>query len=139
MALVLARYTEHALSLYFTLTSILSAGLFGLFFLAFFSTRANRRGVWAGIIACLVFTAYATLTQGKEAFLDLGEFNFKLPGVMIGVIGHLVLMIVGYAASLCFPTDPAEGSDLTLWGWLQRKKSSPSPTGVQPAPASPSP
>ena len=135
MALVLARYTENALSLYFTFTSILSAGLFGLFFLSFFSTRANRRGVWAGIIACLAFTAYATLTQGKNAFLDLGQFNFSLPGVMIGVIGHLVLMVVGYAASLCFPTDPAEGSDLTVWGWLEKKRASRLRTGGQPTPA----
>ncbi len=135
MALLLARYTENALSLYFTFTSILSAGLFGLFFLAFFSTRANRRGVWAGIIACLTFTAYATLTQGKSAFLDLGQFSFKLPGVMIGVVGHLVLMVVGYAASLCFPTDPAEGSHLTLWGWLEKKRASRLRTGGQPTPA----
>jgi len=48
--------------------------------LAFFSTRANARGVWAGIIACLLFTAYATLTQGKEQLLDLAASIFKLPG-----------------------------------------------------------
>ena len=122
LALVLARYTENALSLYFTFTSILSAGLFGLFFLAFFSARANALGVWAGIIACLLFTAYATLTQGKEQLLDLGRFNFKLPGVMIGVVGHLVLMVVGYAASRCFPASGVGGRELTVWGWLERRR-----------------
>lgn len=139
MALVLARYTENALSLYFTFTSILSGGLFGLFFLAFLSTRANTRGVWAGIVACLVFTAYATLTQGKERFLDLGQLNFKLPGVMIGVIGHLVLMGVGYTASLCFPTDPASGRDLTLWGWLEKRRAPRLETGACATPVSPRP
>jgi SSS family solute:Na+ symporter len=122
MALVLARYTENALSLYFALTAILSGGLFGLFFLAFLSTRANKRGVWAGIAACVIFTAYATLTQGKTRFLDLGQFNFGLPTVMVGVIGHVLLIIVGYGASLCMSGSPAPGADLTLWGWLEKQK-----------------
>jgi solute:Na+ symporter, SSS family len=119
MALVLARYTENALSLYFAFTAILSGGLFGLFFLAFLSTRASARGVWFGIVACVLFTAYATLTQGKNRFLDLGSLNFALPSVMIGVIGHLTLIVVGYAASLCWPSRQGTGSDLTLWGWLE--------------------
>lgn len=122
IALVLARYTENALSLYFTFTAILSGGLFGLFFLAFFSTRTNTRGVWAGIVASVLFTAYATLTQGKEQLLDLGRFNFKLPAVMIGVIGHLVLIVVGYVASWNFRIDQAAGNELTLWGWLEQRK-----------------
>ncbi|HUJ11920.1 MAG TPA: sodium:solute symporter [Verrucomicrobiae bacterium] len=128
IALVLARYTEHALSLYFTFTAILSGGLFGLFFLAFFSTRANTRGIWAGIIASVLFTAYATLTQGKEQLLNLGRLNFHMPGVMIGVVGHLVLIVVGYVASLLLQTDRA-ASELTLWGWLKRKNAAP---GMQP-------
>jgi SSS family solute:Na+ symporter len=133
MALILAAYTENALSLYFTFTSILSGGLFGLFFLAFFCPRANPRGVWTGIIACLCFTGYATLTQGKDKLLDLGTLNFQLPGVMIGVIGHLVLIIIGYLVSLCFPPPPT-GRELTLWGWLDLKKA-PQPAPTEPAPA----
>ncbi len=130
MALVLARYTENALSLYFALTAILSGGLFGLFFLAFLSTRANTRGVWVGIIACVIFTAYATLTQGKSRFLDLGPINFALPGVMIGVIGHLVLILVGYAASLCWQSREPTGRELTFWGWLEARGSK-QPTGTE--------
>jgi SSS family solute:Na+ symporter len=121
-ALVLARYTEHVLSLYFTFTAILSGGLFGLFFLAFFSTRANTHGVWVGIIASVLFTAYATVTQGRERLLDLGRFNFTLPGVMIGVLAHIILIVVGYVASCGFQTDPAAGRDLTLWAWLEERK-----------------
>jgi SSS family solute:Na+ symporter len=124
VALLLARYTEHALSLYFTFTSILSGGLFGLFFLAFFSTKANTRGVWAGIVACLLFTAYATLTAGDGSVMDLGRFNFKLPAVMIGVIGHVVLIVVGYSASLGFGNGRAAAHELTFWGWLEQKRRS---------------
>jgi len=130
IALVLARYTEHALSLYFTVTAILSGGLFGLFFLAFFSRRANPRGVWTGIIACVLFTTYAVLTSGLASgftwgghrVLDLGWFNFPWQGVMIGVVGHLVLVVVGYAASLCFPSGAEVAAELTAWGWLERRR-----------------
>ena len=121
IAMVLARYTEHALSLYFTFTAILSGGLFGLFVLAFFSTRANPRGVWIGIIASVLFTAYATVTHGQGRFVDLGQLNFKLPGVMIGVLAHLVVIVVGYVASLAFRTHRAAASELTLWGWLEQR------------------
>lgn len=121
IAIVLACYAGHALSLYFTATAILSGGLFGLFFLAFFSTRANARGVWAGIIACLVFTGWATFTEGKDQWFDLGRYNFPLPGVMIGVIGHFVLLVVGYLASFLFPPPEPALRELTLWGWLERQ------------------
>jgi SSS family solute:Na+ symporter len=122
IAMVLARYTEHALSLYFTFTAILSGGLFGLFFLAFFSRRANLRGVSAGITACILFTAYATLTSGGNRILDLGRFNFPWQGVMIGVVGHLVLIVVGYAASLIFSTDTEVARELTIWGWREGRR-----------------
>ncbi|MDE3067141.1 MAG: sodium:solute symporter [Verrucomicrobiota bacterium] len=122
IAMVLDRYAGHALSLYFTATAIFSGGLFGLFFLAFFSTRTNTRGVWAGILACILFTAYATLTEGTSPLLDLGRFNFKLPGVMIGVIGNLVLIGVGYGASRCLGPGWAGARELTWWDWRERQR-----------------
>jgi SSS family solute:Na+ symporter len=122
IAMVLARYTEHALSLYFTFTAVLSGGLFGLFVLAFFSRRANLRGVWTGIIACILFTAYATLTSSGDRILDLGWFNFPWQGVMIGVVGHLVLITVGYVASLGLSASTEVSSELTVWGWLERRR-----------------
>ena len=39
---------------------------------------------------------------------------------MIGVIAHIVLLAVGYCASLCFAAEPGSRA-LTLWGWLERK------------------
>jgi solute:Na+ symporter, SSS family len=120
IAMVLARYAGHALSLYFTATAILSGGLFGLFFLAFFSTRANASGAWAGIIACLLFTGWATLTNGKDHLFDLGDYNFPLQGVLIGVVGHIVLLVVGYLASFFFPPPEPALRELTLWGWLDK-------------------
>ncbi len=121
VALLLARTSGAALSLYFTATSILAGGLFGVFGLAFLSTRAHTRGVWVGIGACILFTAYATLTAGKAPLLDLGAWNFTLNTVMIGVIGHLLVLGVGYAASLVLP-GPAGDRHFTVWGWLDQRK-----------------
>jgi SSS family solute:Na+ symporter len=127
IAIIIALAGERALSLYFTASSILTGGIAGLFLLAFLSTRANQGGVWAGIIACVLVTAWGTFTSGKEPLVDLGGANFKLPAIMIGVIGHVVLLVVGYFASFFFPAPPAQHRAMTLWGWLEKRKT-PIPT-----------
>jgi SSS family solute:Na+ symporter len=93
-----------------------------LFLLAFLSPRANKQGVWVGIIACLVFTTWATLTNGTKPTLDLGDYNFTLPAVMIGVVGHLVLLVTGYVASFCFAAPSTDVRAMTLWGWLEKRR-----------------
>src|SRR5262249_17007190 len=103
-------------------TSIIAAGLAGLFLLAFLSPRANRQGVYIGVLACLIFTTWATLTSGKDPTWNMGSFNFKLHPVMIGVLGHLVLFAVCYVASLFFAAPEKEFRAMTLWGWLENRK-----------------
>ncbi len=120
IAMLIAWKSERVLSLYYAVSSIISAGLAGIFLLAFLSRRANKQGVWIGIIANLVFTAWATLTSGKTKVIDLGGYNFPWAGVMIGVIGHVVVFVVGYAASWFFP--PGGRTDWTLWGWLAKRR-----------------
>lgn len=121
VALWLARTQGTALSLYFTATSVLAGGLFGVFALAFLSTRAHLRGLWVGIVACILFTAYATFTSGKSPVLDLGAWNFRLNGVLIGVIGHLLVVVIGYGASLVLP-GPRAPAGLTVWGWRAQRR-----------------
>lgn len=120
IAALIAWKGERVLSLYYAVSSIISGGLAGMFLLAFLSRRANRQGVWIGLIVNLLFTAWATLTSGKNRLLDLGEWNFPWAGVMIGVLGHLVVLAVGYAASFFFP--PGSQQDGTLWGWFQQRQ-----------------
>ena len=117
----IARKGDSALSLYYAATAIVSAGLAGMFLLAFLSRRANRQGLWCGLIAALIFTAWATLTGGKYRQLDLG-WNYTLPDVMIGVIAHVIVLTVGWLASFAFPAPGKEIYSLTLWGWLGRNK-----------------
>src|SRR6266576_1322505 len=89
--------------MWFSISAIASGGLAGLFLLAYFSTRANARGVYVGIVASVIFTAWATLTLGGDKrVLDLGRWNYPWHDLVIGAVAHVVLLTVGYVASLFF-------------------------------------
>src|SRR5690606_17538365 len=101
--------SESILGIIFTLYAIFSGGIVGIFLLGIFSSRANRQGVNIAIIACILFTAYAFLTSTEIEFrgeklmlLDLGAFNFTHNKLMLGVYSHVVVIVVGYVASLFF-------------------------------------
>src|SRR4051812_114383 len=123
VAVIIARESERVLSFWVTTSSIVGGGLAGLFLLAFLSPRANRQGAIVGIVACLIFTTLATLSAGKDRVLELGAFNFPWAPILIGVIAHLVLLIVGYFASLLFAKPENENRAMTIWGWLDRRRS----------------
>jgi SSS family solute:Na+ symporter len=137
-ALGLAHTRGPALSMWFSVSAIASGGLAGLFLLAFLTKRASRRGVWIGIAAALAFTAWATLTLHDKQVIDLGRWNFPWHDYMIGAIAHLVLLVVGYAASLAWP-DQAQSkvTGMTLWQWLRWKKNRPSGRAWMGAPGGP--
>jgi len=118
---IIAHKGENVLTLYYAAAAIVSAGLAGMFLLAFFTRRANRQGLWVGIIAALIFTGWATVSGSHFKLLDLG-WNYTWPDVMIGVIAHLIVLVVGYGASLLFPTDKAVKKEWTFWGWLEKRK-----------------
>src|SRR5580698_7194108 len=118
----IAHQGDSALTLYYAATAIVSAGLAGMFLLAFFSRRANRQGLWIGITVALIFTAWATLTGGKYKMLDL-RFNYLWPDVMIGVIAHVIVVVVGWSASWLFPADGNLNDEMTFWGWMEKRKS----------------
>jgi solute:Na+ symporter, SSS family len=127
-ALYLSAGEEGVLGIVFTLYAIFSGGIAGIFLLGLFSARANKQGVTIGIMACILFTAYAFLTStkigaGKEKYilLDLGEYNFKHNKLMLGVYSHFVVMIVGYVASLFFPK-PVLNKNLLYSGWRDARR-----------------
>lgn len=121
VALRLAHSHGGALSLYYTITAIVAGGLAGLFLLAFLVQRATREGAIAGIVASLIFTGWATVTQNGK-MLDLGQFNFTWHDYMIGAIGHVVLFVFGVAFSYLLPGTPL-APGLTLQGWRRREDS----------------
>ncbi|WP_163712527.1 sodium:solute symporter [Mangrovibacterium lignilyticum] len=120
--------SEGVLGIIFTLYSIFSGGIAGMFLLGIFSSRANKKGLYWGIGASVVFTAWALLTStpigtsGKESIiLDLGNFNYAHHKYMIGVYSHVVLIIFGYLGSLLYSSHEVDLS-LTWKGWKQMKK-----------------
>ena len=98
------------------------------FLLGLFSKRANSQGVRIAIIVCIIFTAYAFLTstkiglgENKILLLDMGKFNFTHDKLMLGVYSHLIVIIVGYFASLFFPK-PVIDKNLLYSGWREQVK-----------------
>lgn len=85
-----------------TIAAVISAGSLGLFLLGFLTRRATRTGCYAGIVACIVFSAWGLLTcGGEDRILDTG-INFTMNPILIGVFSHVVLFGVGYVVSLIF-------------------------------------
>jgi SSS family solute:Na+ symporter len=133
------------LKIIFELYAIFSGGIAGLFILAFFTRRANLKGVYVGLIACILFTAWGFLTgppldPGEQMWLNLNNLSNSLLGTstfgiaegqislnfphhryMLGVYSHIVLFIAGYIASLFFRHD-RDISGLTFYDWRKTHK-----------------
>ena len=105
-----------------TVASILSAGTLGLFFLGFLTRSATRTGCYAGIIACLIFTAWGILSEPTNPRrIDFG-FNFTMNPILIGVFGHFVLFGVGYLASLILGGYRPEDVDQLTFRWKTHRR-----------------
>ena len=125
---VFARNNDGILSTVFMLYAIFSGGIAGMLLLGLFVNRANRQGLNVGIIACVLFTAYALLTSTatgtghqRHLILDLGAYNFTHHRYMLGVYSHFVLFFVGWIASYFFPKKQVP-SHLTYYGYLEKKR-----------------
>ena len=115
---------EGVLGTLFGLYAIFSAGIVGIFLLGLFSRRANKQGLLIGIIVAVLFTAWAVLTKADKngtSMIDLGEWNFTHHKYMLGVYSHIIVLVVGYVASLFFRT-PLADKELTIYGYLEEKR-----------------
>ena len=117
---------ETVLSIVFSLYAIFSGGIAGLFMLGIFTKRANMKGLYFGIAASVLFTAWAMLTSsplglGDKPVLNLGNFNYTHHSYMLGVYSHLVLFGVAYLASYFFPSQYPP-KNLTIHGWLEKRR-----------------
>jgi len=120
--------SEGVLGIVFTLYAIFSGGIVGIFLLGILSARANRQGVNIAIVTCIIFTSYAFLTsteiglgENKSLLLDFGKYNFTHNKLMLGVYSHLIVIVVGYIASLFFPK-PDLDANLLFSGWKNDRK-----------------
>lgn len=123
--LYVASGSEGILGIVFGLYAIFSGGIAGIFLLGIFSKRANKKGLYIAIIACILFTAWATLTTTKindKPIINLGKFNFPHHTYMIGVYSHLIIIFIGYIASLFFKSENVD-ENITIYPWLKNLKS----------------
>lgn len=88
--------------------AIFSAGIVGIFLLGLFSRRANKQGLYIGLLACILFTAWGTLIHPINKY-------------MMGVYSHLIVLVVGYLASYLFKSNKAD-EELTYWGFKNKNK-----------------
>ena len=119
---------EGVLGVIFGLYAIFSAGIVGMFLLGLIVKRANTKGLYIGMIACVLFTAWGTLTttevntEGIPGVLwDLGQFNFPHHTYMLGVYSHIVLFVFGWLGSYFFKPQPV-AENLYIYEFLRRKK-----------------
>ncbi len=104
LGLVLSHMKGSALTMWFAVSAMVAGGLAGLFLLAYLSKRTNRHGVYAGMVACTLFTTWAVLTKGANPIVNLGNaWNFPWDELMIGACGHVVMFVVGYTVSWMNP------------------------------------
>jgi solute:Na+ symporter, SSS family len=122
VAWTLAHSAGTALALYYGVLSVVAGGLAGLFLLAFLCNAATRRAAEVGIAANLIFTVWATLTEsaGLAERLHLPRFGWH--EYMIGVVGNVLLLGVGYATAVVAPEPLLARHGLTLWTWLGRRE-----------------
>ncbi len=120
VAVRLAHSAGSALTLYYTISAVVAGGLAGLFLLAFLFPKATKGGALAGIAASLIFTTWATLSEGGK-IVNLGTWNFPYHDYLIGAFGHLILLGVGVVVSLILP-GKAIAEELTLSGWNKRSR-----------------
>ena len=88
---------------------------------------ATPRGALAGILAAVVFTAWATFTSVTiptlgRTLLDLGAMNYGWNVKLIGVFSSLILLVVGLPASLILGGPREDVTELTVWGSRNRAR-----------------
>jgi solute:Na+ symporter, SSS family len=110
---------QQALEFSYVIGAILSGGLLGIFMLAFLVRRAHAMGVYIGLAAGTLVTAWGSLPQLVKLGLPVPESVIK----HVGFPFHILLLIacsniasfaIGYLASILLP-DRTRRRTLTLW------------------------
>lgn len=105
---------ETILGVGFFIYSVLACGVGGMYFLGFFTKRANSQGVLIGILCAMTVTLWMTLSE----FGLLPKFaSSPLHRLMINVVSNIVSYCIGYYASYFFRSpDPESIKNLTIHG-----------------------
>ncbi|MCS7025070.1 MAG: sodium/solute symporter [Bryobacteraceae bacterium] len=109
--------TRAVYEVFVTLASMVAGGVLGLFALGFLTRRGSAKGAYTGLVVCLLFVGWATLTGPLR--VDLGV-NYTMHPVLIGLLSHVLMFVTGYGASWFWRDRQGAERELTVWS-EQRK------------------
>jgi SSS family solute:Na+ symporter len=114
---------QRALEFSYVIGAILSGGLLGIFMLAFLVRKAHARGIYVGLIAGVLVTAWGTIEKLGELGLPIPEFlaALQFPGhtFLVIVCSNVASFAVGYLACVLLP-DAEKRRSLTVWDLRSR-------------------
>jgi len=105
------------LEMWIFINAVVAGGLGGFFLLGFLFPHANDRGARIGVAAGVVAILWCTLSHLNPQFgLLPGWIVLNVHPYLIGVVGNVVVLLVGIAASLFFakPTEQ-QLAGMTWW------------------------
>lgn len=112
--LLLHTETTTLIDTFIILTSLLGAGLLGMYLLGFLTRRGDARAVWIGIICTLLFTGWTVIAQYAPGRLPaLLQVPFDL--YYTGLIGNVLFFVLGFLAASLLPARPRAQTHLNIW------------------------
>lgn len=103
MALALVRLTENALDIWWTLSSVLGAGIIGLFLLGILVTRIRSGASIAVLLAAMLLIAWMTISKTDYWPTSLAAFASPFHPLLVIVIGPTSMVLLGYLTSMGSP------------------------------------
>jgi len=94
------------------LTSLLGAGLLGIYVTGFFMTRGDARHIWFGIAGTLIFTGW-TILGSRDLLPAFLSVPFDL--YYTGFVGNIVMFFLIYVSSSFLGRSDRNLEGLTIW------------------------
>ncbi|MEM8735209.1 MAG: sodium:solute symporter, partial [Planctomycetota bacterium] len=95
MALVLVQLTDSVLDIWWTLSSVLGAGIVGLFLLGLVVPKIQSRQAQVVLVAGMLLIAWMTVSRSPLWPNDWSPFSSPLHPYLVIVVGPLVMISVG--------------------------------------------
>jgi SSS family solute:Na+ symporter len=93
------------------MNSLLGGGFLGVYLLGFLTNRGDARAVWVGLICADVFTVWTII---PKSWLP-GALNVPFDLYYTGIMGHLIMLVVGYAVGSLLWRRKRDLTNLTIW------------------------
>ena len=99
MALALVRLTESALDVWWTLSSVLGAGVIGLFLLGILATNIRGKMAIAVLVVGVALIGWMTLSKTDYWPASFAGFASPLHPLLVIVVGPLAMILLGWLVS----------------------------------------